>query len=153
MPDDLILVALDARVARWNQGPWLETPTAVGATRSASRAWVPSEAVILLDRNVYYAGRRCTLAHELAHIDFNHIPTQGWFGRRMEHDADALAARRLLQDVLDIADALCVHPLDPEQVAERLGVTVVVLRRRLVALTPAEKDYIERRLAQREDGA
>ena len=115
--------------------------------------WVPSEHVILLDVALDMAGRRTTLAHELAHIDLDHHPANGWFGRRMEHDADRLAAQRLLGSVEDIADAICVHPIDPDKVAEHLGITLCVLRRRLSLLTGAEKTYIEQRLANRENGA
>lgn len=114
---------------------------------------MPSESVILIDRSLDMAGRRCTLAHELAHVDLDHVPARGWFGRRMERDADRLAADRLLQDVVDIADALCVYPLDVAKVAEHLGVTMGILRRRLAALTVDEKSYIEHRLALCEDGA
>ncbi len=113
---------------------------------------MPSEHVILLDWNLDVAGRRSVLAHELAHVDLDHVPAQGWFGRRMEHDADELAACRLLQDVAGIADALCVYPGDPDKVAAQLGVTIRVLRQRLMALTAPEKAYIEEHLARREDG-
>lgn len=116
-------------------------------------AWVASERIILLSAELDLVGRRCTLAHELAHIDLAHAPQGGWFGARHERDADRLAARRLLEDIDEIATALCVHPLHPELVAEHLGVTVGVLRRRLANLTPDEKDHIEQRLAAREDGA
>lgn len=115
--------------------------------------WVPSEHVILLDLALDVAGRRTTLAHELAHIDLDHHPANGWFGRRMEHDADRLATQRLLGCVEDIAAAICIHPIDLDKVAEHLGITLAVLRRRLSSLTDAEKTYIARRLAAREDGA
>ncbi len=113
----------------------------------ASGAWVATERVILLDRSLDVVGRRCALAHELAHIDHGHGELGGWFGRRQERDADQLAASRLLGDVAELADALCEHPLEPELVAEHLGVTMHVLRRRLAALTPAEQDRIQARLA------
>jgi len=116
-------------------------------------AWVASERIILLSDELDMAGRRCTLAHEIAHIDLRHAAQSGWFGTRSERDADRLAAARLLEDVDEIADALCVHPLHPELAAEHLGVTVRVLRRRLANLTATEKEHVEQRLAAREDGA
>jgi len=114
---------------------------------------VSSERVILLDRGLDAIGRRCALAHELVHMDRTHRPLGGWFGRRQENEADKIAAARLLEDVGVIADALCVHPLDPEMVAEHLGVTVPVLRRRLAQLTDAERDHIQSRLDREERGA
>lgn len=119
----------------------------------ANGAWIASERVILLDEELDVAGRRCALAHEIAHIDLRHTSRPGWIGRRHERDADSLAARRLLDDVEAIADAMCVHPLHPELVAEHLSVTERVLRRRLMLLTDAEKAYIEARLALREESA
>lgn len=119
----------------------------------AQGAWVSSERVILLDRELDARGRRCALAHELVHMDRTHRPQGGWFGRRQELEADKIAAHRLLDDVESIAEALCIHPLDPEMVAEHLGVTVPVLRRRLSALTDAERDRIQARIDREERGA
>lgn len=113
----------------------------------ARGAWVPSEKVILIDQALDMAGRRATLAHELCHIDLEHQPTGGWFGRRMERDADMLAAARLLPDPEQIADALAVYPLEPTQVAALLDVPLRILRRRLEVLTDDERAVIERRLA------
>jgi len=111
-------------------------------------AWVPDERVILLDSGLDVAGRRCALAHELAHIDLGHEPAGGWLGQRQEREADDLAATRLLSEVERIAEALAAHPLDPEAVAETLDVSVPVLRRRLRALTEEEKAWIEDRLSR-----
>lgn len=114
----------------------------------ARGAWVAEEKVILLGTHLDVAGRRCALAHELAHIDLGHRPARGWFGRRQEADADRLASNRLLSDVERIAEALAVHPLDPAAVADYLDVSVPILRRRLRELTDDEKLAIERRLAR-----
>jgi Zn-dependent peptidase ImmA (M78 family) len=122
-------------------------------TAPARGVWVPSERVILINRELGYADRRAVLAHELAHIDLSHQPTRGWFKARQERDADRLAASRLLDEVHEIADAICAHPLDPAQVAEHLGVPLRVLRRRLANLTARDQGYIESRLAAREQSA
>lgn len=114
----------------------------------ARGVWVAEEKVILLDSHLDVAGRRCTLAHELAHIDLGHRPAHGWFGRRQEAEADRLASARLLSDVERIAEAFAVYPLDLAAVADYLAVSVPVLRRRLHALTHDEKLAIERRLAR-----
>lgn len=113
----------------------------------AKGAWVPSERVILIDVSLDGDERRGVLAHELAHIDLEHRPVGGWFGRRMEREADVLAARRLLGDVDRIADAIAEHPLQPGLVAEALCVPLRVLRRRLEILTDHERDVIEARVA------
>lgn len=112
----------------------------------AKGAWVPSERVILLHDALDQDERRGVLAHELAHVDLGHEPTAGWFGRRMEREADVLAARRLLHDVERIADAIAVHPLHPGLVAEALAVPLRVLRRRLECLTDEERARIEARV-------
>lgn len=119
----------------------------------ARGAWVPSEKTILIDQALDVAGRRATLAHELCHIDLAHQPTGGWFGRRMERDADQLAAARLLADPEVIAEAIAVFPLEPAQVAAMLEVPLRILRRRLEALTSAERAVIERRLARCDVGS
>lgn len=118
----------------------------------ARGVWVASERVILIDRGLNQTERRCTLAHELAHIDLEHVEAPGWFARRLEHEADRLAAKRLLADIDAIADAICTHPLDPDLVAEQLGVTMRVLKKRLKRLTETEKAHIEQRLADHERG-
>lgn len=113
-------------------------------------AWVPSERVILLDVALDQDERRSVLAHEVAHVDLEHEPAGGWFGRRMEREADILAARRLLGDIEEIADAICEHPLQPGLVAERLCVPLRVLRRRLEALSDQERAIIQAHLHRRE---
>ena len=119
-------------------------------TAPASGAWVPSERVIFVGDHLDRAGRRSTLAHELAHVDLDHRPTgHRWFDRRAERDADDLAAGRLIA-LDELVDALLVHPLHPTRVADELEVQGRILKRRLGLLTEAEKDYVEARLAERE---
>src|SRR5690606_8709146 len=98
----------DIHIERWDISP-------------ARGVWVASERVILLDRGLDHTERRCTLAHELAHIDLGHTETHGWLRGRLESDANRLAARRLLADIHAIADAICTHPLEPALVADQLG--------------------------------
>lgn len=109
---------------------------------------VRSERVIMLDVRLDQAGRRAALAHELSHLDLQHQPTRhAWFGRRMEAEADRLAAGRLLADVEELADALAEHPDDLSGAAASLEVPVRVLRTRLAELTDAERLAIEARLS------
>lgn len=130
----------DVHIERWDTAP-------------VNGVWVKSEKVILLNRELDWIGRRCTLAHELAHIDLNHEELDDqWFSRRQEREAAHLAAVRLLADVEEIAAAMCAFPLDPPLVAEQLGVTVEVLTARLRTLTDSERRYIEHRVAAQEIG-
>lgn len=114
--------------------------------RPARGAWIAAERVILLERTLGRAERNTVLAHEIAHVDLDHAKTgRKWFDRRMERDADDLAARRLV-DLERLADVLR-WALCPEEVAHELDVTVDVVRRRIRSLTVQEKDAIAARLA------
>jgi Zn-dependent peptidase ImmA (M78 family) len=122
-------------------------------TAPVDGAWIPSELVILIGDHLDETGRRCTLAHELAHIDLDHSPTgHHWFDRRAERDADVLAACRLIR-LNELADALVEHALHPARVAHRLRVSMRILTARLATLREAEKRYISRRIAAREHAA
>ena len=87
-------------------------------------------------------GRRCVLAHELAHFDLKHKQCAGlgrfgsMYARRQEAAADALAAERLItfESLLVIAE--WAH--DKHEAAETLDVTPGMLAVRLRNLTPAE---------------
>lgn len=103
-------------------------------------------AVILLDVDLDRAERRSTLAHELAHIDLGHRVAGGWFGRRLEAEADRLAAQRLLESVDQLADALATHAGHLAGAAEHLDVPLRVLERRLARLTDDERATIARRV-------
>ena len=118
----------------------------------ARAAWLPEERIILLERGLSIAQGRCTLAHEIAHMDLGHYPTGvGHFDRRQERDADALAGRRLLPVHL-LADALQVG-CDVVAAAEELCVTVDVIRERMERLHPAERHALRRALNRLEVAA
>lgn len=102
---------------------------------------------IVLDDRLDRVGRRCALAHELAHVDLGHThqvagtgPGTSRIQRRRERDADLLAAQRLIP--LDrLADTL--HwALCPEEVAHELDVTDRLATLRIRNLSQAEKAYI-----------
>lgn len=112
-------------------------------------AWVQEVSVILIDRSLNRPQRNSTLAHELAHIDLRHhehTPPGRWFAARFEIEADVLAARRLLDDVDEIAEAMALHPQDLASAADYLDTTPEVLMRRLDVLTRAEQAIIVDRL-------
>src|SRR4051812_19181877 len=99
----------------------------------ARGAWVPDFDVVLIDQALDRAGRRCTLAHELAHIDLGH----GRAGhKRDEGAADQLAARRLMtvQQLMTVVG----WTASPVEAALELDVTEHMLAVRLKHLHPSE---------------
>ncbi len=103
---------------------------------------------IWMDPRQSQTERRCTLAHEMAHIELGHV--DGCTGRE-EGQASRLAARRLIK-VEHLADAL-LWSQNRHEVAEALWVDVDTLETRLAYLHPAERHYVTQRLAAREDPA
>jgi len=120
---------------------WRKLPVDVYAmTNGTDRIWI--------DPRQSQAERRCTIAHELAHIELGH--RQGC----SDHDelaASLLAARRLIT-VQALADAL-VWSHDLDMVADDLWVDRDTLDVRIKHLHPSEVHHIRQRLAAREDGA
>lgn len=105
---------------------WRSLPDGMrGATDGTSAIW--------MEPRLLQVERRCTLAHELAHIDLGHTskPTE-----REERSARRLAAQKLI-DWDDLVDAyrwaLCMS-----EWADELWVTVEVLEDRLKYLHPHE---------------
>lgn len=115
----------------------------------ARGVWVRSENMILIDENLDRPWRRATLAHELAHVDLGHVSlVEGYFARRVEREADMLAARRLLGNVDVIADAVAAFPGDTAAVADQLDVPVEVLVRRVEKMHPRDRAKIEARVSR-----
>lgn len=106
---------------------------------SAHGAWIPSQRVILLDRSLDRVQLRCSLAHEIAHIDLQHVHTDmSWFDQKAERDADALAAERLLP--LDqLATTARCNEWDWHRTARDLNVTVATLTNRVENLTVEQR--------------
>lgn len=89
--------------------------------------------VIWLDNRLHQDQRRCTLTHELVHIELGHAGCQP---PRIEYEVRAETARRLIP-----IDALCKHAAwaaNVHDLAEDLWVTPEVVTDRLQSLTPAE---------------
>lgn len=98
----------------------------LGATDGANAIW--------MDPDQLQVERRCTLAHEIAHIDLGHTDCSD---ERDETQAQRLTANRLitwdaLVDVFKWAD-------NPHEAADCLWVTVDVLEDRLRFLHPHER--------------
>lgn len=112
-------------------------------------AWIVEENVIVIDVDLDQANCNAVLAHELAHIDLEHHAYQApakWFAIRWEHEADDLAAARLLDNVDEIAEAMALHPQSIDMASDYLEVPPDVLWRRLMHLTNTEKTLIVERL-------
>lgn len=119
------------------------------AIAPAHAFWATGLGVILVDRDIDVAERRCALAHEIAHMDIGDRPTEDcWVSGRQETAADKLAARRLIE-AHELAAVLnwCI---DAREIADELDVTVEVLRLRYRWLHASERGMCERAAAMRE---
>lgn len=140
------------------RGPWevlASMPDVVLGYRelpSGRGWWVPEERVILLDSRLSRRGRRCVLAHELVHVRRGDEACGiGVFDQRQERDADEAAARWLVP-----LERLAVAELwgrSRWEVADELDVEVDVLATRVAVLLPAEREYLNGRLATQDWGA
>lgn len=103
--------------------------------------------VILMSRRQTQAERRCTITHELVHLERGPVAEH-----RREHE-EVLVEResaRLLIDIRKLGEALA-WTSDLDQVAEELWVDVPMLQARLDGLHPAERGYLRERLAHLTD--
>lgn len=102
---------------------------------------------VSLRRGMTYEERRCTLLHELLHLDNGPQP----FGLKAKEEEAVRreTARVMLPDIRAVGEAIAwAHT--PMEAAEELGVDLYVLRKRLRHLHPSERGYLERRLADAE---
>lgn len=97
---------------------------------------------IWLARGLLQAEERCTLAHELIHIERGH---RGCQPPRVEADVEREAARRLIP--LDLLGEALTWARCEAEAADELCVDIATLRTRLAALTRAERAWLCRRLA------
>lgn len=103
---------------------------------------------IHLDPRQYQVERRCTLAHELVHLEMGH---EAECAPAEEARVNAETARRLIT-VERLIDAWR-WSMSLEEVADECWVTVDVLRDRLDNLTPDEAQRMADALLSRDDGA
>lgn len=109
--------------------------------------------LVLVDRGLSLVGWRCTVAHEVAHLDAGHGDAElpPLLIAKAEETVDRVAAKRLVSlDALLDANLWGRHPAE---VADELDVDLDTLKVRVANLTQQEKDYINGRLADREDVA
>jgi len=108
---------------------WSRMPGLLGATDGAS--------VIVLHPDQSQAQRRCTLAHELAHIELGHVHGAS----PAEESAARLLAARWLIEMPALLAALAWAE-DLREVADELWVDEDTLMARLDGLTSSERDEI-----------
>jgi len=118
---------------------WRRMPTRRGMTVGAD--------LIVLHPEQFQYERRCSLAHEMAHIDLGHIEACGGRG---ECRARRLAARWLI-DMDRLLDALRWAE-DLREVADELWVDEPTLMARLDGLTDDERAQIVRLYEETEGG-
>lgn len=108
---------------------------------------VHSTATVSLRRGLSWEQRRCTLDHELDHIDAGPVPR----GLREKHEETVrrATALRMAPDIRRVGDALA-WSLSEDEAAQELGVDVPVLRYRLKHMSPQERAWMAARL-QRDD--
>jgi Zn-dependent peptidase ImmA (M78 family) len=98
---------------------------------------------IWLDTDLDATEERCTLAHELVHIELGHTTLQP---AHVEAHVERITARRLVP--VEALAANLFHCLDMPALAERLDVTLDVLAERLRSLGESERLVIHRKLAE-----
>lgn len=101
-------------------------PGQLGAT-DGHRIWIANGLTV--------RERRCTLAHELVHIDLGLVSDVTWASEQRVRD---VTARRLLPDIDAVASALA-GGVDISTASDELWVTEDVLTDRLTTLADAER--------------
>jgi IrrE N-terminal-like domain len=97
---------------------------------------------ITLHRRLDPTAQRCTLAHELVHLERG--PVIMWHAPREERTVAAIAARRLV-GIDDLAEAMRWSQ-DERSLAEELSVDVRTVRVRLHSLDPTERAFLRDRV-------
>lgn len=121
-------------------------------------AWLPGDLVgitnhrsktVTIDKRLLQAERRCTIAHELEHIERGPMPADPALVAREEEAIDRAVARRLIA-VRHLGEALA-WSRDLHEAADELWVDVPTLKARLRGLHPAERAYLRKRLEHHHD--
>jgi hypothetical protein len=97
--------------------------------------------LIWLCRKLTQTRRRCTLAHEIVHLERGEAPADPVTQAREERAVAELAARRLIT-IEQLADGLS-WTQDPAELAEHLWVDAPTLRARMSGLDPIEVAQLE----------
>ncbi|MFC2623676.1 MAG: ImmA/IrrE family metallo-endopeptidase [Propionibacterium acidifaciens] len=114
---------------------WAVEQAALPSGQSGRVDW--ARRVVTVDCRLSAAQRRCTLAHELVHVERGPVPADPWLAAREEAAVEAEAARRLI-GIDALADALAWSS-QPAEIADELGVDVQTLMVRVGGLSVAER--------------
>lgn len=108
-----------------------------------------SRQTISLRRGLSWEERRCTLQHELVHLEHGPMP----LGLRAKDEelVRRETAARMIPDIRPVGDAIA-WSLSDQEAAQELGVDIHVLRYRLRHMSPMERAWLESRL-ERDDVA
>jgi hypothetical protein len=127
-----------AELTDWSLG-WAELPDGVmGRTCHRTRT-------VTLALGMSQAERRCTIAHETAHIERGPVAPRQVL--REELAIDRTVARLLIPSARELADAMTWAGGHLEAAADALWVDDYLLSVRLRSLTGRERNHVERQLA------
>lgn len=104
--------------------------------------WHPPSRTVILDRGLSQRERRCSLAHELVHVERGDECRQA---AKVEAAVHLVAARRLIT-IEQLAGALA-WTRDPHVLADELWVDDVTLEVRMADLTEVEQHILAGRLS------
>jgi hypothetical protein len=108
--------------------------------------------VIIIGTSQGPDGRRCSLAHAIAHLDLGHAEVRtSYFEKREERDADRLAADRLI--TLDQLGRALAWTRDYLEIATELRVDQPTLLTREKYLTAGDRAYLKAKVAWMEESA
>lgn len=117
------------------EAPWVLEEAVLPGAQSGRVDW--ARRVVTVDCRLSAAQRRCTLAHELVHVERGPVPADPWLAAREEAAVEAEAARRLIP--LEALAGALAWSRRPVEVADELGVDVQTLMVRVGGLSVAER--------------
>ena len=101
--------------------------------------WHMPSRTVLLDQSLSQRERRCSLAHEIVHVERGDECRQS---DRVEAEVHLVAARRLI--TIEHLTCALSWTRDPRVLADELWVDDITLEVRLDALTLDEREWVER---------
>ena len=104
---------------------------------------------IAIDGTSNQRERRCTLTHEIVHIERGPVPNDPHLAVKEERVVECITARRLIT-LETLIDALVWNRLQVnDEMAEELWVALPTLQHRVRDLTDCERQYIDQELERR----
>ncbi len=103
---------------------------------------------IEIDGTSNQAERRCTLTHEIVHLERGPVPDDPHLALKEERIVECITARRLIT-IEKLVDALVWSRRVDHETAEELWVDLPTLQHRIRDLTEGERRYISQELERR----